>query len=84
MVPQGSCQHYAAAQRNIGVLYVYGHGVPLDNVQALMWWLLAADGGDADAITSRDIIAKQMTPKQIAKAKRLAQKWLAAHPKPKP
>ena len=46
-----------------------------------MWFNLAAAGGFADAKESRDALSEKMTPDQIAEAQRLAQEWLAAHPK---
>jgi TPR repeat protein len=60
------------AQFNLGVMYYNGHGVIQDNVYAHMWWNIAAPSGDKDAVKSRDIIAKQMTPSQLEKAQDLA------------
>jgi hypothetical protein len=40
-----------------------------------MWFNLAAAGGDKDAVISRDRIAAQMTPAQVAKAQKLAREW---------
>jgi TPR repeat protein len=78
----------AGAQFDIGTTYALGDGIPQDYVQAHMWLNLAAAGSSAsdtktrdDAIRNRNIVAKKMTPEQIAKAQRLAQEWLAAHPK---
>ena len=68
-------QGYAAAQFNLGVMYDKGQGVPQDYVQAHKWWNLAAANGDADAIKSRDIVAKKMTPAQIAEVQKLAREW---------
>jgi hypothetical protein len=44
-----------------------------------MWWNLAATQGHKNAIRGRDIIAKLMTPAQIAEAQRLAREWWAKH-----
>jgi TPR repeat protein len=72
-----AAQRYAGAQYNIGVLYDHGKGVPKDTVQAYMWYDLAASNGDEGGKKNRDLIAKEMTPEQIAEAKRLAKEEAA-------
>jgi TPR repeat protein len=62
----------ANTQHNLGLMYYNGRGVPQDYVQAHMWWNLAAAAGQKNAAKNRDIIARQMTPSQIAEAQRLA------------
>ena len=57
-----------------------GRGVTQDYVLAHMWYNLAAarlpPGEDGDmAVRNRDLIAKRMTPEQIAEAQRLAREW---------
>jgi S1-C subfamily serine protease len=69
-------QGYAGAQYNLGVMYDNGEGVIQDNVYAHMWWNIAASSGDKDAIGNRDIIAKRMTPSQLAKAQDLARNFV--------
>ena len=39
----------AAAQYNLGLMYDKGEGVPLDEAEALQWYLLAAEQGHAKA-----------------------------------
>jgi TPR repeat protein len=39
----------AKAQYNLGVMYDFGNGGPEDDKEALKWWLLAAEQGDAGA-----------------------------------
>ena len=68
-------QGYAHAQYNLGVMYDKGLGVPQDYVQAHMWYNLAATRGLKLGRKSRDSLAKQMTPAQIAEAQRLAREW---------
>ena len=58
------------AQYNLGVMYAKSTGAA-DLVRAHMWLDVAAISGDADAAKSRDIVANQMTPQQIAAAKKL-------------
>ena len=68
-----------AAQNSLGGLYVSGRGVPKDYVVAYMWFSLSAAQGDHDSAIQRDLVAKLMTPAQIAEAQKLAREW-----KPKP
>ncbi len=70
----------AESQNNLGVMYHHGQGVLQDYVQAHMWFNLSAaglpPGKDLDnAAENRDIVAKLMTPAQIAEAQRLAREW---------
>ena len=69
----------ATAQYNLGVFYDNGLGVPQDHVSAYMWFSLSASQGKEGAATFRDLIARLMTPAQIAEAQKLAREW-----KPKP
>ena len=68
-------QGNAHAQVNLGGMYYTGQGVPQDHVQAHKWFNLAGAGGDEDGRKNRDIVAKVMTPAQIAEAQRLASEW---------
>ena len=72
-------QGEAAAQFAIGLLYDKGTGVDKDPTQAYKWWQIAGEG-HPHGIHNRDSIAEEMTPMQISEGKRLAQKWLDAHP----
>ena len=87
---EGVAQNYAAAaawyrkaadkgasdaQYNLGNMYFKGQGVPQDYGHAHMWFNLAAAQNNANAIKNRDIVAKQMTPVQIAEAQKLAREW---------
>jgi TPR repeat protein len=67
-------QGHAKAQSNLGTMYGNGEGVPANFVKAYMWYSLAKAVGDKDKVasTNLDIIKKQMTPDQIAKAQELA------------
>ena len=73
------------AQFSLGFMYATGQGVPQDDVQAHMWFNLAASrmtGEDREiAVRSRDRVADGLTPEQIAEAQRLAREWDDAHPR---
>ena len=68
-------QGRVAAQDSLGGLYISGSGVPKDYVVAYMWLSLSAAQGDHDAAIQRDLVAKLMTPAQIAEAQKLAREW---------
>jgi TPR repeat protein len=65
----------ATAQYNLGVFYDNGLDVPQDQVSAYMWFSLSAAQGKEGAATFRDLIARLMTPEQIAEAQKLAREW---------
>ena len=82
---QAADSESAAAQFNLGVKYATGQGVPQDDVQAHMWYNLAASRVPGvlrvRAVEYRDDVADRMTPTQIAEAERLAHEWGHAHPR---
>jgi TPR repeat protein len=69
-----SAEHgYGYAQDYLGSMYAFGRGVPVDNVQAYFWHDRAAAQGVQNAAEKRDLIAKLLTPDEIAQAQKLAQ-----------
>ena len=65
------------AQLDLGFMYDKGDGVPRDYVQDHMWYDIA---GVAVAVKYRDFVAREMTPAQVAEARRLAREWMEKHP----
>ncbi len=72
----------APAQYNLELFYAKGVAGEPDNVSAHMWFNLAAahfPASDSDdrgaAARNRDLVAKKMTPKEIAAAQKLAHDW---------
>jgi len=63
------------AQKNLGVMYVKGEGVPQNYVEAYKWWSLAAAQGDSGAAQNRDMVRDMMTPAQIAEGQKLSAAW---------
>ncbi len=74
-VRKAADQGDARSQFNLGNMYRKGEGVPHDYVQAHMWYNLAAARGLKLGRKNRDLLAKQMTPEQIAEAQRMAREW---------
>jgi TPR repeat protein len=73
-------QGIAIAQLNLSVMYANGDGVEQDYVKSHMYANLAAAhlplGEDREiAVKNRDVIAKTLTPAQLAEAQRLAREW---------
>jgi TPR repeat protein len=60
------------AQVKLGLLYALGHGVNKDYIQSHAWLNVASANGDETAQEHRDLITKNMTAEQIAKAQELA------------
>ena len=63
-------QGNVAAQSNLGMMYAQGEGVPRDEVEALVWFNLAARAGDQDAMRNRDI-AESRVGRSAAETARL-------------
>lgn len=61
------------AQQNLGLLYRDGKGVAPSKVEAAKWFHIAGARVEAAAVE------KDMTPAQIAEAKRLAAEFTTAH-----
>ncbi|MDP6819821.1 MAG: hypothetical protein QF449_17550 [Alphaproteobacteria bacterium] len=66
---------HAAAQKQLGLMYAFGQVVPQDFVQSYMWFSLSISQGGESASELRNIVAKKMTPEQIAEAEKLAREW---------
>ena len=68
-------QGNAQAQHQLGYMYLRGRGVARDDIQAHMWWSLAASQGYKASTIARTLVAGRMTPEQIAEAEKLAREW---------
>ena len=65
-------QGHASAQYNLGVTYAKGEGVTQNYVRTHMWLNLATSKGNKTAKKYLKIVAKEMSPSQIADAKKMA------------
>ena len=77
-------QGHADAQFNLGAAYGIGEGVPEDYVESHKWLNLAASRASSEKkryAETLDVVAKTMTPAQLAAAQKLAREWLAAFEK---
>jgi TPR repeat protein len=65
-------QGHVGAQLLVADAYAYGQGVEQDFVQAYVWYEIAMKYWGSLAKNAHDMVASQMTPAQISKAKNLA------------
>lgn len=72
-------QGYARGQVNLGVMYDRGLVVPKNYVRAYMWSNLAAAQGDPLGAQNRSIVARRMTPAQIALAQEMSHRCQASN-----
>lgn len=63
----------------LGLMYCSGREVPLNLVQAHMWFNLAAQRGNSDAKRYRIELSSEMSKAEIADAQRQARAWAATH-----
>ncbi len=68
-------QGLAAAQNNLGAMYINGKGVRRNYVRAYMWLSLAAKQGYKRAVSSQGQLEREMTPGELAEAERFAREW---------
>ena len=64
-----------AAQNNLGHMLRNGHGAPANKVEAMKWFILAAQAGNALAGKNRDSLLPQLTPEEHAEAQKRAAEW---------
>jgi hypothetical protein len=63
------------AQGNLGIMYYYGKGVEKNDLYAYAWLSQALRGGFKEAQEGIDFLVKSMTPEDIEKAKRQAERF---------
>jgi len=72
---------HVKAQYNLGSMYYFGDGVEKDNVTAYAWSNIATANGLERSRERKSLIAKEMTPEQISKAKALSKEMVKKNPK---
>lgn len=71
----------AAAQLEVAILYEYGFNMPDNQVYALAWYLLAAEGGSAKAASHRDELIGKLSAGDVDRARGMS-KTLATAARP--
>lgn len=76
----------AEAQLNLGILYEYGFRLKGNKVEALAWYMAAADQGLEMAAKHRDKLMHELTSAQVEQARQKSKKIARAprHPQPAP
>jgi len=59
----------------LGWHYAKGYGVPQDDIEACMWYSLAAAQGNETALRNKNRLELHMTPEDISEAERLTGAW---------
>ncbi len=70
----------ASAYFNLGRLYVFGEGVPIDPIEAYAWFTLADQLGLPEAKSGLNRVGRLMTPEEVEEGKRRIDRWFEAHP----
>jgi uncharacterized protein len=68
------------AQSNLGRNLMRLSKNSSDKINGYMWLILGAMGGEADAMSNRDLARSSLDAQQISQAQYMAQKWLDSHP----
>ena len=74
-------QGLAAAQASLGMMYFQGRGVLEDFVQAYAWLNIAGANGLEIVEKGKTLLAKKMTPDQIAESQKLSSEMVKKNPK---
>jgi uncharacterized protein len=80
-VKKAAEQGLARAQASLGMMYFQGRGVLEDFVQAYAWLNIAAANGMEIVEKGKTLVAKKMTPDQIAESQKLSREMLKKNPK---
>jgi len=72
-------QGHVNSLTKLGIANLLGEGVPLDPVRAYMWLALAALHGDTAGESSLLALEQELSPEQLAEARKLATEWRARH-----
>lgn len=72
---KSAAQGNALAQYNLGIMAEYGVAGAIDDVQACVWFSLAANRGEKVAMELRNALEKSMTPEQVAEIKQRVATW---------
>jgi len=74
-------QGQASGQIQLGMMYAHGQGVNPNYVEALKWYIIAGVYDLGLWKEHIDSIKEQLSPAQIAEAKKLAREWMKEHGK---
>jgi hypothetical protein len=70
---------HPGAQNDLGVMYSNGYARSRDDVEAYMWFEIAAGNGNAAAARNRNALRDRMTDAEVEAGLALAHDWLRWH-----
>lgn len=59
---------FKPAEYNLGVMYLNGHGSPVDLPRAMAWFALAAERGETQYVYAKQLLYAHLTPEQFDEA----------------
>ena len=71
----GAEQGFASAQYYLALMYIQGQSVERDLVEAYMWLDLAVKQDSREALKTRGLITKQLSPAEINEAEERVEAW---------
>lgn len=70
---------YKPAEYNLGVLYLNGHGSPVDLPTAMAWFALAAERGEKQYVYAKQLLYAHLTPEQFEQANEIWRELLPTY-----
>ncbi|MDH5487424.1 MAG: hypothetical protein OEY53_07955, partial [Gammaproteobacteria bacterium] len=74
---QAAARGSDAAQLEMGILYEFGYNMPKNEINALAWYQVSAERGNALAAKRRDLLKAKMKPEDIEAANKLARELVS-------
>ena len=72
---EGAEQGFASAQYYLAFMYIQGQSMERDLVEAYMWLDLAVKQDSREALKTRGLITKQLSPAEINEAEERVASW---------
>ena len=79
---QAAARGSDAAQLEMGILYEFGYNMPKNDINALAWYQVSADRGNALATKRRDLLKAKMKPDDVETAIKLSRELVEQKPPP--
>ena len=70
---------YKPAEYNLGVLYLNGHGSPVDLPRAMAWFALAAERNETQYVYAKQLLYAHLTPAQFEDANQIWRELLPTY-----
>lgn len=77
---QAAARGSDAAQLEMGILYEFGYNLPKNEINALAWYQVSAERGNALASKRRDLLKAKMSAADVESAMKLARELVEQKP----